>query len=851
MKLLKLKNIRAQLLSAFIAAAILVAVLQAIGTFTIGAINSRVSASAEEIQSNLDDKIRTLNAQLEITQLSDAIDSAMEHKDIQAISPNINLSQTAGDRSNYATIQSLITDLHKRKGAYLQTSEQLQAEITRYRDEVEKLDRKLTETVADINQAAIGHAEQALSKLSEETRTQSDVTLGDMKGTVNTTLQNVIKTLQLRNQLYAFELSSRRFLNNRNEDELSELNEKLAGLRKEAESLPSSVAGDFEIAAIKSLLSKIETSLTAEVADTQQLDQHFDQLQGKLLEIADNVVFDSSFELESYLDEVRTTMGTSINGLISTQEALKKALITARELQSAGNLIYEELTGIVFLLQRTMIERSPAAVSAMEVEVASRIESIYQARAYLDAELKGTSTEGEEAFQNQIARLVEKAQGDGGLVKLAGALVENHKATLAAQRKIDSSVSTATVEMAKSFQQLSTETAESIQQNLAAGIKGRNSMTALGLSVLLLSVGMGIVIPRRISNRISRIVKDLVGVADMLARSAGSITASSNKQATSASEQAATLEESSATIVGLSKMASKNAETTRKAAQIFEKTRLQTSEGTDKMNSMQSAMKDIVDASKQIEKIIKTIEEIAFQTNILALNAAVEAARAGEAGAGFGVVAEEVRSLAQKCTEAAKDTSKIIQSNEDRTASGMNLCNAVAGALEQITTQVDELNSMVSEISRATTEQSEGIEQLNTGVQSMSAKTQENAAVAEESAATSHELDKEAKHLQSMVENLREIAGCKIDELSLTGANDAIAPALSASSSRSHADYRTSDFSPSSNGNGHHHDHDFDFMTNGNHSGSNGHHHQEQEIENFDFFGESAQDDDAFFKPQR
>ena len=174
-----------------------------------------------------------------------------------------------------------------------------------------------------------------------------------------------------------------------------------------------------------------------------------------------------------------------------------------------------------------------------------------------------------------------------------------------------------------------------------------------------------------------------------------------------------------------------------------------------KMTDMQRAMEEITEKSKEISKIIKTIDDIAFQTNILSLNAAIEAARAGEAGKGFAVVADEVGNLAKKSQEAAQNTSILIEETIGAVQKGAKFTEETADALHSVSDSTNQVNDLILEISRASEEESQGISKISDGIQEISAVVQDNSATAEESAATSGELSTQANFMNELVDKFK------------------------------------------------------------------------------------------------
>jgi methyl-accepting chemotaxis protein len=255
-------------------------------------------------------------------------------------------------------------------------------------------------------------------------------------------------------------------------------------------------------------------------------------------------------------------------------------------------------------------------------------------------------------------------------------------------------------------------------------------------------------------------IRDLEAASQRTSATACEISGTSHALAEGASEQAASLEQTSASLEEMSSMTKQNAEHSEKTNELVRQTRTAAEKGATDMQDMHAAMTAIKDSSDDIAKIIKTIDEIAFQTNILALNAAVEAARAGEAGLGFAVVAEEVRALAQRSAQAAKETSSRIQGSIDKTKQGVEISGKVAAALTDIVCRAREVDKLAAEVATASREQTLGISQVNIAVAEMDKVTQSNAASAEASAAAAEVLNAQARSLKvSVAELLNLVSG--------------------------------------------------------------------------------------------
>jgi len=220
-------------------------------------------------------------------------------------------------------------------------------------------------------------------------------------------------------------------------------------------------------------------------------------------------------------------------------------------------------------------------------------------------------------------------------------------------------------------------------------------------------------------------------------------------------EQAASVQQLSSSIADIAQKTKDNAEMANRAAMLANGIKASAEKGSSQMDEMMTAVKDINASSQNISKVIKSIDDIAFQTNILALNAAVEAARAGQHGKGFAVVAEEVRNLAAKSAEAAKNTESLIADSIEKAELGSRIADDTAASLTEIVAGIGESSQLANDIAKSSEEQTAGIAQINTGIDQVAHVTQQNSATAEQSAAASQEMSSQSVMLEELISRFK------------------------------------------------------------------------------------------------
>jgi len=248
---------------------------------------------------------------------------------------------------------------------------------------------------------------------------------------------------------------------------------------------------------------------------------------------------------------------------------------------------------------------------------------------------------------------------------------------------------------------------------------------------------------------------DINTVAGQVHSGSKQIADGSQELAQGSTEQAASIEQLSSSVSDIALKTKDNADMASRAAALAGEIKKSAEGGNRHMDAMMEAVKEINQSSQNISKVIKVIDDIAFQTNILALNAAVEAARAGQHGKGFAVVAEEVRNLASKSAEAARETGEMIQNSMEKAGLGSRIANETAASLAEIVTGINESDQLVSEIAKSSKEQSFGIGQINRGIDQVAQVIHQNSASAEESAAASEEISSQSRLLEELISKFK------------------------------------------------------------------------------------------------
>jgi len=439
--------------------------------------------------------------------------------------------------------------------------------------------------------------------------------------------------------------------------------------------------------------------------------------------------------------------------LRTTAEALFPAAQRSQEAESAFQRATKSYRDAVMLEDAAALETGGAEAGAVvtALRAVASLEGIDSQHARTSGELASEL----ETLRNDSAATYGQIMKSGG--NLTDQMMQQSRGLAARNDVVSKKLTSLRGALSKQLR-------EDLNEEAANSSRQRTIGLVVFLSTLCLAgVVVNLTIRRSITGPVFHVVQGVLNAADEAAAASAQMAKAGQVVASGANEQASYLAETSTSLDEIAQHTRQNAERAASADQLMRNTRSVVEKAAKAMEELTASMNEISTASHQVAGVLKTIDEIAFHTNILALNAAVEAARAGESGAGFSVVADEVRALAARSAEAARNSGTLIEETLGKVDAGVKLVAAAHGSFSEISTAVDNGSSLVSEIATNNERQSSGIGQVNGMMSRMEQVTQGNAANAEQSASAASAMSEQMDRTREYIDELARLVGSRAD----------------------------------------------------------------------------------------
>ena len=460
----------------------------------------------------------------------------------------------------------------------------------------------------------------------------------------------------------------------------------------------------------------------------------------EVLSIVDNISFDAVIEVEDTLNSVKNTSSDYINKMSDNISTLAKSINETMAMINEAQNVKNAIAAINLKTRDIMLASDINSVENIVTLIDSQCEIFETNLSLFDS--------NPEEHISELDLAIPKLKDTRCKVITGSIELENEYHAIAGN------IDAINKEIITSARQLKDNVNRKLSNSSTIIASGNKVMITISAATFILAVLLGIFIPHSLSKKIGQIVNNLKESTNNLDRTTKEVSSVAQQVSDGSCSQAAGLQQTIASLHDITSETRQNSSNTKNANKLSNDSYVAANRGFEEVKKMTGVMQQINTVSAETSIIIKTINEIAFQTNLLALNAAVEAARAGEAGKGFAVVAAEVRSLAQRATEAVNSTSGMIEKSIETTKSGVDISNNVSNILNEIVSKAGDTSKVIDDMDSSYQQQAEDINNINSAMVAMDKVTQQNAAHAEETASAAVNLNENAQILNQMIDKL-------------------------------------------------------------------------------------------------
>ncbi len=740
-----------RLLGGFLLCALFTGIIMALGVFSAIGIRN-------ELKEGLDDKMQRIDVQknrienliplrglvLKITKGANADELSEAAQTVESLKRR---AKEGGSREYVSIIDAFDTLLiHKldQTAAY--------GEMDRIQSEISDVLETLGTIVANISDTAEYNSTMAI----EETVVSSEEEFKQISETIGNLFLNVELPARIRSDLTAANVLLKDAIITDSRDRLDEIQSEISllfqnivtrmervpqiGLNPEIESSFSNFtqAASIIIAARQKLLA---SSAYRETSTGNELKTLFYEINGNFAELSELLAGAAEkikLASESRYNETAERIKAYFNNISFIANQALVGTKAAYAVAASSNLLKAEIREVFIVNDAEPLKR-------MEQHVLSLISSIERDASWLpENRYQDSLLETQNRIKALSAELfvIKKRLLNAGV-----SLEESSGAIMGRMCEVDDSILESARDIRTNAVRIMAVGDDLIERSIFLQIM-------IGFAVFLICIIVGLPVTKSISGSIKRIIRELSKSAGQIFSAADQVSSSGRTLAALADRQVAAVEETASSLEQMASMTRQNADNANKAASLTIDTATHVNQAYESMDKLTASMSEISRASEETAGIVKNIDEIAFQTNLLALNAAVEAARAGESGAGFAVVAEEVRNLAHRAADASGHTAVRIRETVEKVKEGVELLNSAHTVFTRMTEKTAAVKTLIEEIAAASKKQSGGIEQMNRGASEIGQAVHENAAAAEESASASNMMHIQAKQLNDIVREL-------------------------------------------------------------------------------------------------